>query len=87
MSFVARLDPIQLEIIMYLANGKQIEEIAVAMHRSRSDINRRIATARKRCHANTLPHLVSIAIASGALVWVDEQRAINGYHAEVSSAE
>jgi DNA-binding CsgD family transcriptional regulator len=84
MSFVARLDPIQLEIIMYLANGKQIEEIAVAMHRSRSDINRRIATARKRCHANTLPHLVSIAIASGALVWVDEQRAINGSRPDLS---
>jgi hypothetical protein len=75
----ARLDVIQLEIIMHLANGKQIGEIAVAMHRSRSDIDRRIKLARKRCRANTLPHLVSIAIASGALVWEDEQRTMNGH--------
>jgi DNA-binding NarL/FixJ family response regulator len=73
------LDITQLEIIMHLANGKQIDEIAVEMHRSRSDINRRIAAARKRCHANTLPHLVSIAIASGVFVWEDEQQVLNGH--------
>jgi hypothetical protein len=76
-----RLDIIQLEICMHLANGKQIDEICTEMHRSRSDVNRRIAAARKRCRATTLPHLVSIAIASGALVWEDErsQRTLNGH--------
>jgi DNA-binding NarL/FixJ family response regulator len=78
-NIVARLDITQLEIIMHLANGKQIDEIATEMHRSRSDINRRIAAARKRCHANTLPHLVSIAIASGVFVWEDEQQTLNGH--------
>ena len=34
---------IQLEIVMHLANGKQIDEIATEMHRSRSDVDRRIA--------------------------------------------
>lgn len=78
-SLEARLDLVQLEIVMHLANGKQIDEIALSMHRSRSDVNRRIASARKRCRATTLPHLVSIAIASGALVWQDEQRMLNGH--------
>lgn len=79
MSLVGRLDITQLEIIMHLANGKQIDDIAVVMHRSRSDINRRIATARKHCQASTIPHLVSIAIATGDLVWQDEQRTLNGH--------
>jgi len=79
MSLVARLDQIQLEIIMHLANGRQIDEIALLLHRSRSDINRRIALARKRTHANTIPHLVSIAIATGDLVWQNEERALNGF--------
>jgi hypothetical protein len=74
-----RLDIIQLEIVMHLANGKQIDEIATEMHRSRSDINRRIKLARQRCKANTIPHLVSIAIATGDLVWGDEQRMLNGH--------
>jgi DNA-binding NarL/FixJ family response regulator len=81
MDLTGRLDVVQLEIVMHLANGKQIDEIALEMHRSRSDINRRIAKARQRCRANTLPHLVSIAIASGALVWESErsQRTLNGH--------
>lgn len=79
MRLAGRLDITQLEIIMHLANGKQIDEIANDMHRSRSDINRRIAAARKRCHANTIPHLVSIAIATGDLVWEDERRMLNGH--------
>jgi len=74
----ARLDLVQLEIIMHLANGKQIGDIAETMHRSRSDIDRRIKLARKRCQATTLPHLVSIAIASGALIWENDQRSLNG---------
>jgi len=79
MNLDGRLDTVQLEIVMHLANGKQIDEIALEMHRSRSDINRRIGLARRRCKANTLPHLVSIAIASGVLVWENEQRTLNGH--------
>jgi hypothetical protein len=47
--------------------------------REHDDVNRRIALARKRTSANTIPHLVSIAIATGDLVWHDEQRALNGF--------
>jgi len=81
MSVADRLDLVQLEIVMHLANGKQIDEIALEMHRSKSDINRRIALARRRCKATTIPHLVSIAIASGDLVWEDErsERTLNGH--------
>lgn len=79
MNVAGRLDVIQLEIIMHLANGRQIDEICIEMHRSRSDVNRRIALARKRCKASTIPHLVSIAIASGDLVWEDEMRILNGH--------
>jgi DNA-binding CsgD family transcriptional regulator len=74
-----RLDIVQLQIIMHLANGRQIDEICIEMHRSRSDVNRRIKLARQRCNANTIPHLVSIAIASGDLVWEDERRMLNGH--------
>jgi len=79
MSLVGRLDLVQLEIIMHLANGKQIDEIALAMHRSKTDVNRRLALARKRCQATTIPHLVSITIATGDLVWEDEMRTLNGH--------
>src|SRR4051812_7517055 len=78
MSLVGRLDLTQLEIIMHLANGRQLDEIAISMHRSKTDVNRRLALARKRCQATTIPHLVSIAIATGDLVWQDEQRTLNG---------
>jgi|1186.fasta_scaffold54059_2 hypothetical protein len=83
MSLMGRLDLVQLEIVMHLANGKQIDEIAADMHRSRTDINRRIKLARSRCQAHTIPHLVSIAVASGDLVWENEARTLNG-HAKAS---
>jgi len=54
---------------MYLANGKQIDEIAALTHRSKSNVNYQLGKARRQLHASTLPHLVSIAIGSGALVW------------------
>jgi DNA-binding CsgD family transcriptional regulator len=79
MSLVGRLDLVQLEIVMHLANGKQIDEICAEMHRSRTDVNRRIKIARQRCQANTIAHLVSIAIATGDLVWQDERRTLNGH--------
>lgn len=73
-----RLSKVQLEMVMHLANGKQIDEIAELMHRSKSNVNYQLGKARARCHAKTLPHLVSIAIGAGALEWVpdDQTRAL-----------
>ena len=73
MTLKTRLDPVQLEVIMHIANGKSLEEIATLMHRSRSNVSYHIGRARQRAHANNLPHLVSIAIATGDLVWEDDQ--------------
>lgn len=67
-----RLEPAELLIIMHIANGKSLEEIAVLVSRSRSNVSYHLGRARERCHASNLPHLVSIAIASGDLVWEDE---------------
>jgi DNA-binding CsgD family transcriptional regulator len=65
-----RLSQTQLEIVMHLANGLQIDEIADEIHRSPSNVAYHLGKARQRCHAKTLPHLVSIAIGAGALEWV-----------------
>lgn len=75
----SRLSQAELVIIMHIANGMSLEEIAETMHRSRSNVSYHIARARKRCQANNLPHLVSIAIATGDLVWEDaeERRALS----------
>ncbi len=67
-----RLEPAELVIIMHIANGKTLEEIAKEVHRSVSNVSYHLGRARQRCHANNLPHLVSIAIATGDLVWEDE---------------
>jgi len=81
MNLAGRLDIVQLEIIMLLANGKQIDEIAIEMHRSRSDINRRIKIARRVCQATTIAHLCCMTIASGSLVWESEAQmmTMNGH--------
>lgn len=73
MTLNQRLSPIQLEIVMHLANGMTIEEIANEMSYSPSNINRHCGRARRAAHAKTLPHLVSIAIGCGVLVWDDEE--------------
>lgn len=66
------LSPLQLEIVMYIANGKTLGEIAVAVDRSRSHIAKQTDRARRKSGARTLPQLVSIVIASGRLGWLDE---------------
>lgn len=75
-----RLSQVQLEIVMHLANGKQIGEIADEMHFSRSNVEKQLMRARRNVRATTLPHLVSIAIGAGALEWVpdDETRKLKG---------
>jgi DNA-binding CsgD family transcriptional regulator len=74
------LSPLELEIVMHLANGKKIGEIAMLTDRSRSFIAKQANRARHKTGAKTLAHLVSIVIASGSLEWVDPEvgRIING---------
>lgn len=68
----------QLELVVLLANGHRHEEIARLTHRSVSSVNKTFATAQRRAGARTLPHLVSIVIASGVLEWThDGERALN----------
>jgi DNA-binding CsgD family transcriptional regulator len=64
---------------MHIANGKTREEIGKLLHRSPANVDYHLGRARRRARANNLPHLVSIAIASGDLVWEDEQRTLNGH--------
>jgi DNA-binding CsgD family transcriptional regulator len=66
----------QLEIVVLVANGYRNAEIAEMTHRSESSIKKTLNTARQRAGANTLPHLVSIVIASGVLAWTDDERRI-----------
>lgn len=79
-SVKSRISPIQLTIVMHIANGMTLEEIAKTMNYSVSNVSHHIKMARTRMHANNLPHLVSLTIASGDLVWedVEECRVING---------
>lgn len=71
-----RLSKVQVEIVMHLANGLQIDEIAEAMHFSRSNVEKNLMRARRRAHAKTTFHLISIVIGTGVLEWVptDETR-------------
>lgn len=66
------LTRMQLELVVLLANGYRIEEIARETHRSTSGVSQILTTARKATGARTLPHLVSIVIASGVLEWTTD---------------
>lgn len=71
------LTELQLEVVKHLANGLRPEEIAEKMHRSRSNVEKKITASRRKLGANTNAHLVSIVIASGDLVWTDDnERAV-----------
>ena len=72
-TLLARLEPTQLEVVMHIANGMSLDEIAIEMHRSKSNVSYHLGRARQRCQASNLPHLVSIAIATGDLIWEDEE--------------
>jgi len=72
------LTALQLLIVMHLANGKTLGEIAVTVDRSRSNIKHQADRARQKMEAKTLPQLVSIVIASGKLEWTDQGRRVNG---------
>jgi DNA-binding CsgD family transcriptional regulator len=67
----------QLELVVHLANGLRVAEIAAATHRSESSVSKTLSTAQRRAGARTLPHLVSIVIAAGVLEWTpDGERAL-----------
>lgn len=80
MSTTKTLTPRQLEIITLIANGHRIVEIATICHLSPSSVEKTIHRARISAGARTLPHLVSITIASGLLEWSPEreERYLNG---------
>ena len=66
----------QLTIVMHLANGHTFQEIADEMYLSVSSVKQQANTARKRCEAKTLAHLVSIVISTGTLYWTPEGRSL-----------
>lgn len=68
------LTKIQLELVVLVANGYTNKDIAALTHRSLSSVDKILGVARKRAGAKTLAHLVSIVIASGLLVWTEDDR-------------
>lgn len=70
----------QLELVVHLANGHRVEEIAVMCHLSASSVEKTIRAARQRTGARTVAHLVSLVIASGELEWnpTGQVRYLNG---------
>jgi DNA-binding CsgD family transcriptional regulator len=67
-----RLNEAQLTIVMHLCNGMTIEETAWKMSYSPTNVKRHIARAKRMTGARSTIHLVSIVIASGDLVWSDD---------------
>lgn len=76
------LTKVQLELVVHLANGMRHEEIAVLTNRSESSVRKILTKARKAAGARTMPHLVSLVIASGVLEYEPEggTRTLNGNH-------
>lgn len=66
----------QLQIVMHLANGNTLHEIAVLMSCSDSNVARHLGAARRKTNARTLPQLVSVVIADGKLEWTPDGRIV-----------
>jgi DNA-binding CsgD family transcriptional regulator len=62
----------QLEIVIHLANGLRMDEIAEEMSFSVSSLKSTLRRAKKRKGARTNAHLVSICIAQNELAWHPE---------------
>ena len=62
----------QLETVVHIANGLRVADIARITYRSESWVRQSLTAAQRRVGARTIPHLVSIVIASGVLEWSDE---------------
>jgi DNA-binding CsgD family transcriptional regulator len=67
------LSPLQLQIVLHVANGMTLAEIAATIDRSHSHIQKQANRARRKVYAKTLPQLVSIVIASGQLEWSPQE--------------
>ena len=70
------LTPLQLTVVMHIANGVTLNEIAKKLDLSMSYIQRNADTAREKTNARSLPQLVSIVIASGKLEWKGNKRVV-----------
>ena len=70
------LSTLQLHIVMHLANGMRIDEIAATVACSISHVNQQMAKARRKTSTRTLPQLVSVVIARGQLEWQEDRRVI-----------
>lgn len=62
----------QLEVVVYIANGLRVADIARITYRSESWVRQTLTAAQRKTGARTIPHLISIVIASGLLEWSDE---------------
>lgn len=60
----------QLEVLVYLANGWNQDEIARDQFISVNAVHRHIAEARKRLNARSTTHLIALAVSSG-LIQID----------------
>ncbi len=69
----SNLNDTQLRIVMHLCNGLEIKEIAEELHYSVTNIGYHIKQAKKTVGARNTAHLCSIVIASGDLVWLDDE--------------
>jgi DNA-binding CsgD family transcriptional regulator len=78
----------QLVMVRHLANGMTLHDIAIAMNCSDANVAKHLGIARRKTATKTLPHLVSIVIARGQLVWSPEyaSRVIGDINAEIESA-
>jgi len=72
MLYKTKLTKRQLEIVCCLANGFTAQETANKLFLSLSTVKATLTVARRKVDARTTPHLVSIIIAQGDLVWTDD---------------
>ncbi len=63
----------QLELVVLVANGMRHDEIAKHCFRSLNTVKVTLKAAQISLGANTLPHLISIAIAEGLLEWREDE--------------
>lgn len=70
------LSALQLQIVMHLANGKTIAEIAKTVDRSEANVKYHTNQARAKCEARTLAQLAAVAVGRGYLAWDEVQRVV-----------
>jgi FixJ family two-component response regulator len=75
-SRTTELSALQLTVVMHIANGMTLREIANHLDLSMTYIQRNADTARDKMNARSLPQLVSMVIAAGKLDWQAGERII-----------